>query len=430
MAPLEPWEKVLVNAEAFGQTEHGKMTCIECHGGEQSPDKLTAHAGMNPSPSNDPQVACGQCHDDKVSTYTNALHNTQAGYWTRIDARAGLENHEAPESHAALETMFGNHCATCHTTCGECHVNQPDNVGGGLFNGHVFEKTPPMTRSCTACHGSRVGNEYLGKNEGFPGDVHFREERMNCVKCHSGTDLHGSELPVDHRYNGAQSPSCLSCHPNAEVGKSDNPMHNQHSDTLSCQVCHSITYTSCDGCHVAVSEKSGKPFFETEATYHTFKIGINPSPSAERPYSFVPVRHIPVSPTSYQFYAENLLPAFNSVPTWQMTTPHNIQLKTPQNESCAACHDNPSLFLLAEDVAESEIEANLGVYLSGPILPSGQIESLLAGADPLPASHAELACQNCCKVCHNEGLRGAVVYPGNHSGFSETTCLGCHKPAQ
>ncbi|MCK7519827.1 MAG: hypothetical protein MZV64_19905 [Ignavibacteriales bacterium] len=48
-------------------------------------------------------------------------------------------------------------------------------MGGGLFTGHVFEKTPPMTRSCTACHGSRVGNEFLGKNEGFPGDVHFRE---------------------------------------------------------------------------------------------------------------------------------------------------------------------------------------------------------------------------------------------------------------
>jgi hypothetical protein len=56
-------------------------------------------------------------------------------------------------------------------------------VGGGFIQRASFEKTPPMTRTCTACHGSRVGNEYLGKNEDIPGDVHFRQGRMNCVAC-------------------------------------------------------------------------------------------------------------------------------------------------------------------------------------------------------------------------------------------------------
>ncbi len=28
--------------------------------------------------------------------------------------------------------MFGNHCDSCHATCGECHVSQPNLVGGGI----------------------------------------------------------------------------------------------------------------------------------------------------------------------------------------------------------------------------------------------------------------------------------------------------------
>lgn len=421
MAPLEPWEKVLVAVDKFEATTHGSIACTECHGGVQSSVKEDAHEGMNPTPSKEPLVSCGNCHKEQVDTYGNALHNTQAGYWTQIDARS------VPENHPALETMFGNHCSTCHTTCGECHVAQPQNVGGGLFSGHVFEKTPPMTRSCTACHGSRVGNEYLGKNEGFPGDVHFREERMSCVKCHTGKELHGSATPADHRYDGEEMPTCLSCHPDAAPGKTDNPMHNQHSDTLSCQVCHSITYTSCDGCHVAVSEKSGLPYFETENTYHTFAIGKNPLISPERPYSYVPLRHTPISETSYEFYGENLLPNFSSKPTWQYATPHNIQLQTPQNASCAACHDNPDLFLTGDKVAENEIEANKDVIVTDTIPSSTKLVDLAAGAGPMPADHKDLACQNCCKVCHSVGVRSALIYPTTHKSFSETSCSGCHK---
>ena len=176
-------------------------------------------------------------------------------------------------------------------------------MGGGLFDGHLFTSQPPMTRSCTACHGSRVGNEYLGKNEGYPGDVHFREGRMNCVDCHTSHELHGQNAncsechtapeemslkPADHRYAGIQSPTCEKCHPNTILGKDNIQMHTVHGSDLSCEVCHSITYTSCDGCHVAISEKTGKAFFETEATYSTFLIGLNPSAVTPVPTSMFP----------------------------------------------------------------------------------------------------------------------------------------------
>jgi thiosulfate/3-mercaptopyruvate sulfurtransferase len=274
--------------------------------------------------------------------------------------------------------MFNNHCARCHTSCGDCHVGQPASVGGGLFDGHVFTAKPPMTRSCTACHGSRVGNEYLGKNEEVPGDVHFRQGRMNCVDCHQGSELHGKPsecqschtgpeglemAPADHRYAGLQTTTCESCHPTATLGKDNIEMHTVHGADLSCQVCHSITYTSCDNCHVALSETTGNPYFETDATYFTFMIGLNPRRSYDRPYKYTPLRHLPVQADQFSFYGDNLLPNFNALPTWAYATPHNIQRTTPQTETCNACHGNPDLFLTADKVRPEEVEANLPVIV-------------------------------------------------------------------
>jgi thiosulfate/3-mercaptopyruvate sulfurtransferase len=369
---LEPWEKVLVDADTFPQTVHGHIPCTQCHAGVQSAEKEIAHEGLVARPSESYPNACSDCHEDIAGVYKDSLHNTQDGYWTVLEARS------VPENHAQLEEMFGNHCARCHSSCGDCHIGQPASVGGGLFEGHNVVRTPPMTRSCTACHGSRVGNEYLGKNEEIPGDVHFREGRMNCVDCHDNHELHGQPgncsqchpgvedatiPPADHRYAGLQSPTCESCHPDTTLGKDNIEMHTVHGADLSCQVCHSVSYTSCDSCHVALSETSGNPYFETQGTYLTFLIGLNPTPSYTRPYKYVPVRHIPIDPQSFSFYGENLLPNFNQLPNWAYATPHNIQRSTPQAESCNACHGNPGLFLTADKVKPEELEANQRVIV-------------------------------------------------------------------
>jgi thiosulfate/3-mercaptopyruvate sulfurtransferase len=151
---------------------------MECHGGVQSTDKETAHTGLVANPSQDPQQTCGECHPDVVAMNQYSLHSNLEGYWTVLDPRRDPLDMEA---HAAISEMFGNHCDSCHATCGECHVSQPALVGGGLIDGHLFNRTPSMTRNCTACHGSRVGTEYLGKHESLLADVHLREGRMSCV---------------------------------------------------------------------------------------------------------------------------------------------------------------------------------------------------------------------------------------------------------
>jgi thiosulfate/3-mercaptopyruvate sulfurtransferase len=207
---------------------------------------------------------------------------------------------------------------------------------------------------------------------------------MSCIDCHSGNEMHGvptdpgeeaaESTPPTHRYDGVQSPRCESCHEVVSSSGQDSiVMHQMHGDKLSCQVCHSVSYTSCDGCHVAVSEETGNPFFETDGSYLNFLIGRNVLNSAERPYLYVPVRHVPVAETSFEYYGEDLLPNFNALETWKYTTPHNIQRLTPQNESCDACHGNPDLFLTADKVAENELEANDGVIVDSvpPAMTSG-----------------------------------------------------------
>lgn len=358
MAPLEPWEKVLVSAE-FMASSHGKIACVDCHGGSQTgAGKEQAHTGLVEDPSTSKAAACATCHAEQAKGFDQSLHVTLNGYNTVLAARGSAE------TKPALDTMFGNHCSNCHVSCGDCHIRQPVSVGSGFLNGHMMEKTPPMTRSCTACHGSRVGNEYLGKNEEVPGDVHFREARMNCVSCHTGASLHTTpEDGQSHRYAGEQEPSCESCH--TEVGSSTDtvPNHVVHKGKLSCQVCHSTIYSNCEGCHTTISENTGNPIYKVDKTYLGFFIGKNVLKSDSRPYDYVVVRHVPAAADNFKFYGDNLLPNFNALPTWAYATPHNIQRLTPQAEACENCHQNPQYFLTADKVAKEELEANKAVIV-------------------------------------------------------------------
>jgi len=360
VAPLEPWEKVLVDAETFPETVHGEIPCTDCHNGVQDADKKIAHTDLIARPSDGPDSSCAECHAEETAAHDSSLHHTQAGYWTVLASRG------ASAEEPAMQEMFGNHCASCHTTCGDCHISQPASVGGGLLDGHLFSAQASMSRTCTACHGSRVGEEYLGKHEDLRPDVHFRQGRMTCVDCHSGEQMHGQTAEptegVDpHRYAGPESPACQECHPT--VGDDGNLYHETHGERLACQVCHSISYQNCEGCHVAVSEESGNPFFEVESHWLTFLIGRNPRQSEARPYDYVTVRHVPIDRDSFAFYGDNLLPEFDTQPTWRYATPHNIQRETPQTESCNACHGNPDLFLTADKVVEDELQANEAVIV-------------------------------------------------------------------
>ena len=260
------------------------------------------------------------------------------------------------------------------------------------MDGHMFSATPSMPQNCIPCHSERVGAEYYGKNPGLPGDVHFVKGGMTCTDCHTGAEMHGQPAqcknchtspeseqvpPPDHRFGAVQSPRCETCHVSVSTGQDGVIMHQMHGGNLACQVCHSVAYTQCEGCHVGVNPSTGTPSYDLEAKYLAFIIGRNPIPSYQRPYQIVTLRHVPIAADSFLFYGESLLPDFAKHPTWTYATPHNIQRKTPQADSCNACHGNPEWFLTAEKVAEGELEANRKV-----ILPS--VPARITSADQLP----------------------------------------------
>lgn len=352
---MEVWEKVFLEDAEFMQSTHGEAGCTSCHHGNSAADvKEAAHSGLLADPS---EQSCSACHDDIVNRNTTSLHTTTNGFATRIEARGG----DLSEG-SLLAAALDNHCNTCHTSCGQCHVSRPDEMGGGLVASHEFKKTPSMQYNCVACHGSRIGDEYLGNSEGVPGDVHWTQLGMTCVKCH-GEELHGTGEVIDNRYGNSASPNCENCHQEVLLSTSGNPQHQQHISVLSCQSCHSVPYKNCYGCHVGLDDK-GLPYRTLEASEISFKIGLNPEVSSERPHEYVVLRHVPASPTTWDAYGADLWPNFEAVPTWKYATPHNIQLHTPQNATCNACHGNSEIFLTEDEVDLSERAANQGVIVN------------------------------------------------------------------
>lgn len=369
LVPLEAWEKVYVDKAGIQSTVHGVIACSYCHAGQQSPIKLVAHDGLVKRPTQTEPNVCSECHPNISTIYAGSLHASLEGFKTAIEARS------TPEDHPALDEMFSDTCAACHTTCGDCHVSRPSSVGGGLLDGHRFLRTPPMVESCAACHNSTVGDEYLGTHAGLSADVHLVNGNMVCVDCHSGDQMHGQPAncsdchtsppgatitPPDHRYAGVQSPSCLSCHAAITIAESDIPIHQVHGAQLACQVCHSIAYTNCEGCHIS---STGYPNYRLEESNLAFTLGLNPMRTFTRPYKYVPLRHIPVTEQMYASYGVDQLSNFDDKPTWVYTTPHNIQRYTFQAAGCNYCHGNADLFLTEDKVDPVEIDANQSVIV-------------------------------------------------------------------
>jgi hypothetical protein len=284
-----------------------------------------------------------------------------------------------------MEEFFDARCAGCHTTCGQCHVSRPQSVGGGFLliggislSSHRFRQTPDMNEQCTACHGTRVGDDYKGTLTGTP-DVHFSRGR-NCMFCHSGDEIHGDGTQYEHRYEVANMPRCEDCHSDAViVDTSSNcatchdgaetvvpaaSVHHAHhvadSSTCShchrptvpdvdmpnmqCQACHSQPYKNCTNCHNHSID--GAHGYDIDTPTIQFKIARNPSQYRQE-YDVAVVRHIPVDPDTYANWGLSL-PEYSSMSTWMYSSPHNVIKNTAQTaavegQSCAySCHQSPT----------------------------------------------------------------------------------------
>lgn len=343
--------------DSFLNTTHGKFGCTTCHlGNSEADSKDQAHENFVAAPSEQSDKYCGGCHGNISVAHKSSLHAKLSGYYKRIEKRLGYDISSDPN----LVEKFNAECGKCHANCGQCHVSRPVSVDGGFLQGHNFLHEPSSRDNCTACHGSRVGAEYFGENEGYKSDVHWIPNVKRCTFCHNGDAMHGSSESSSYRYEDLDMARCEDCHADKQTA---NLYHNMHWGMLSCQVCHSQPYKSCNGCHTGGEGITG-------SSYMTFKIAKNPIKSSDRPYKIVTVRHIPIVPDTYTSWGITDLPNFSSEPTWKYATPHNIQRWTAQTDTTGgkacnqSCHNNPDFYLTVDDLEPFEVEANQNIVLT------------------------------------------------------------------
>ncbi|HAN77980.1 MAG TPA: hypothetical protein DCQ31_09505 [Bacteroidales bacterium] len=357
---FEPYDRVFMGGEgyaAYKKTAHYNIGCTECHGGDgNTNEKDAAHSGgFIAQPSSVADKTCKKCHDEIVTKFANSIH-TGVGQKRKVTMRSGLAGEDEFAKLPAHQIEgYTKNCATCHGTCGNCHVVRPATGGGGLLNGHMFNKEPDMINTCVVCHVSRGGHAYLGIGKGTVPDVHLTKKGFNCLDCHTGAELHGDGMKVSQRYEYKKLPKCTDCHQGQET---TNMYHSVHYDDFNCQVCHSQDYNNCGSCHVH-GEGARVP------SYMDFKIAVNPLPTIKTGFKFATVRRTLAAPDNFVEYGLSKYANFDVLPMYNFTTPHNIQRftkRTTGSDNCASnCHIrvengvqiNRNLYLFESDLKEA-----------------------------------------------------------------------------
>jgi hypothetical protein len=380
----EPYDRVYMGGdgyEAYKASSHN-VSCTTCHGGvDGTDDKATAHSGDFLShPSSNYTETCGACHTDIAEKFGSSIHNGY-GQMRKVAIRAGYSGsddfHLLPENH---KEAYNKNCATCHASCGTCHVVRPPIGGGGLISGHNFNKTPDMLNVCVSCHTSRGGHAYLGVATGTKPDVHLTQNRFDCLNCHSGHEMHGDGNKVEQRYAYESMPECKDCHTN---NKTNNLYHAMHMEDFNCHVCHSQDYNNCGSCHVG-GDGARIP------SYLSFKIAVNPIPDIKEGFDFALVRRTLAAPDNWSAQGVENYANFDAEPTYNYTSPHNILRWTSRTEvengkSCSSnCHIrneggeliNKDLYLFMEDLLEWELGATARITVDDK-LPSGWFTKLM-----------------------------------------------------
>jgi len=373
----EPYDRVFLGGtgyDSFKESGHYSVGCTGCHNGDSdTEEKDLAHAeDFISHPSMYYEDKCATCHQVITDNFTTSIHNG-TGMKRMVAMRSGYsgasEFDQLPQHQIE---GYNNNCAICHGTCGNCHVVRPPMGGGGLAEGHNFNKTPDMANVCITCHASTVGHAFQGVDSlGTVPDVHMTLNDYDCLSCHDGLELHGDSKAVDQRYAYSELPDCESCHPDIETA---NSYHSRHIDDFNCQVCHSQDYNNCGSCHIE-GEDARIP------AYMGFKIADNPLPVLKS-YSFTVVRRTTAAPDNWKEYGVAEYANFNVAPTYNYASPHNILRLTDRTDvgtgSCSSnCHIrndggtlvNKELYLFESDLEVWELDANSNITVDGKLPP-------------------------------------------------------------
>jgi len=375
----EPYDRVYMGGDgfkAYKASSHYKTGCVGCHKGtDNTDDKTLAHSGdFIRHPSLFSEETCGTCHKAIVDNFKTSIHHGM-GQKRKVTLRSGLSGPDDFDKLPAHQIEgYNKNCATCHASCGECHIVRPPIGGGGLSNGHSFNKTPDMVTVCVTCHVSRGGHAYLGVASGTSPDVHLTKAGYKCIDCHNADELHGDGTKVEQRYAYTKLPTCEKCHTSIAT---KNTYHAMHYKSFNCQTCHSQDYNNCGSCHIH-GDGARVP------SYLGFKIAVNPLPLIKKDFDFTLVRRTLAAPDNWDKYGVPAYANFNVLPTYNYTSPHNIlrwtsRTKITSGQSCYSnCHIrneggtlvNKNLYLFADDLLAWEAVASASIVVDGKLPPS------------------------------------------------------------
>lgn len=348
----EPYDRVFMGGdgyEAYKTSGHYAVGCTGCHDGVgNTGDKDVAHSGdFIKHPSMYYEDKCATCHEEITESFTTSIHQG-TGQKRKVTIRSGLDGPQDFDKLPAHQIEgYTNNCAICHGTCGNCHVVRPATGGGGLSAGHNFNKTPHMLNVCVTCHVSRGGHAFLGVAPGTKPDLH-QQLGFECISCHDGHELHGDGKPVDQRYAYSELPTCEECHPSSDLATA-NTYHRLHYDDFSCYVCHSQEYNNCGNCHIH-GEGARVP------SYMDYKIALNPIPDVQTGFDseFTLVRRTLAAPDNWKEYDVAEYENFDAFPTYNYTTPHNLQ-KFTERTSGSSCNSNCHIRMEGNDTINKQL---------------------------------------------------------------------------
>jgi cytochrome b subunit of formate dehydrogenase len=253
--------------DKFGNSVHGKRSCVECH---TDITEIPHKTGVTHT------VNCVTCHDSLWKT-------AQAENKTQEHARLGVVvqqiDHYVKSVHARPnrddQSRVNATCYDCHSphyvytkgsieraewrlgipdVCGGCHAREREQYATSVHGKAVLNDRNPAAAICSDCH---TTHDVADPTK----DAARLQITKNCGGCHAdnlktytGT-YHGQVNTLGYAYTA----KCFDCHGSHDVLRVDDPKSSMHPDNR---------LKNCQKCHEGATK--GFASFEPHGTAHDF----------------------------------------------------------------------------------------------------------------------------------------------------------------
>lgn len=230
-AKRESGTSVAVNADAFAQSKHGPLNCVDCH---KDLEKLVDY----PHESQLKSVDCASCHDDVGAKYKDSIHSrarNQSGLTDAAPSCAschGTHDIKGKDDAASRVTR-----ANVPATCGSCHQGIIEHYDKGVHaaavksgnaaapvctdchSAHTIQRADNDTwrlgviAECGTCHGDVV-ESYRRTFHGKVTEMGFGRVAA-CADCHGAHDILPAATPASMVSKARLVETCGKCHQGA-----------------------------------------------------------------------------------------------------------------------------------------------------------------------------------------------------------------------